>query len=240
MKKFKILFVSLMILSGCNNKDETFVSNLDTVNNILYNCVEEFNKVREFEQVSILKEGNYSLDTTLKFNDNKKEFYYYEYETTRIEEKEEIYAFFKDENYYVLDNVEMEFVEYLATGNGLNKWLEYRGQAYSILDTIVSSEISLLEMIKPLLETNVDILGMEITCNSRNSISFSVDNYETEEGNVSFNVVIENYLLTNLEATIDNISSSVTIDYKSNIKLPNINDYDEKNLLEDVNNNFFG
>ena len=35
MKKFNSLIVSLVILSGCNIKNEKFVSNLDTVNNIL-------------------------------------------------------------------------------------------------------------------------------------------------------------------------------------------------------------
>lgn len=237
MKKFNSLIVSLVILSGCNIKNEKFVSNLDTVNNILYNCIEEYNKVREYEQASELKEGNNSIVTTLKFNDNKKEFYTC---VSEEEKKEEIYVFFENENFYELDSIEMIAEKKIATEEGLGSWLKYRSQAYSFLDTIISSEIALLEMIKPLLETNVNILGMEIICDNRNSISFSVDNYETEEGVVSFNVVIEDYLLTNLEATIDGISSKASINYTANIEIPNIEGYEIKNPLENIDNNFFG
>ena len=237
MKKINFLFVSLIILSGCNNKkDERYINNLDTVNNILYNCIEEYNKVLEYEETSILKEGSNSINSILKFNDNKKEFYYC---ISDQEEQEEIYAFFQDEYYYELDNVEKEAEKKLATGKGIDEWLEYRDQAYSNLDTIVSSEITLLELIKPLLESNREIIGFDIVCDSRDSISFSIDNYEIEEGIISFEIVIENYLLTSLSTSIDNISSSININYSSNIILPNIEDYEIKDPLKDINNGLF-
>ena len=66
MKKYSILLISLMLLSGCQK--ETFISNLDTINNILYNFKEELYKIKEYDDAEwkltpngSLKLGNITL-----------------------------------------------------------------------------------------------------------------------------------------------------------------------------------
>ena len=227
MKKYSILLISLMLLSGCQK--ETFISNLDTINNILYNFKEELYKIEEYEYSSISKLNNKEFIEDIVFSEDEKFFYS---NSGLNDENNGVYYFVDGDYYYELNENDLEGKKYKVNSGGITKWLETYELGRSILDVLYSSEITLLESLKSIYEVHDNIEGIEVNATSRDSITFSADNYVSKEGTYSFKVVIKDYLLTCLEYSLNSDEISVNINYEAKVTLPDVNEYTFKNPLE--------
>ena len=227
MKKYSILLISLMLLSGCQK--ETFISNLDTINNILYNFKEELYKIEEYEYSSISKLNNKEFIEDIVFSEDEKFFYS---NSGLNDENNGVYYFVNGDYYYELNENDLEGKKYKVNSGGITKWLETYERGRSILDVLYSSEITLLESLKSIYEVHDNIEGIEVNATSRDSITFSADNYVSKEGTYSFKVVIKDYLLTCLEYSLNSDEISVNINYEAKVTLPDVNEYTFKNPLE--------
>ena len=108
-----------MLLSGCQK--ETFISNLDTINNILYNLKEELYKIKEYEYSSISKFNNEEFIEDIVFSEDEMFFYS---NSGLNDENNGVYYFVDGDYYYELNENDLEGKKYKVNAGGITKWLE--------------------------------------------------------------------------------------------------------------------